>query len=100
VNKNKKKEQKKNNNICRKIKQFFLPDDFRHEMRKGLYLGSHSKLAPNSETGNPGIIWFLPWTIGKLIRRIVDPKHKLKIGSTKTNDSISNNNNIKSKDTK
>jgi len=58
-----------------KIFRFFFPKNFNEELRRGMQIGSESKAREIIGTGL--------FNGGKQLRKIVDPQHKLKIGSQK-----------------
>jgi len=82
MNEKKKKQEKKKNVIIRiliKIYRFFIPKNFKEEMLKGRIIGEQIKQGAMS----PKII--PTWYIGKGLRKLIDPKHKMKVGKDKTN---------------
>ncbi len=60
-------------NIFIKIYRFFIPKDWKGELHKGMMAAEQirqGKLTPK----------MLPtWWIGKGVRKVVDPKHKIKV---------------------
>lgn len=62
---------KKGINFLKKLKEFFIPRDFKGELKKGLQIGTSSKYAPNLDTGNPGVIWWIPYMMGKGLRKLI-----------------------------
>lgn len=56
------------------IYRFFIPKDFKAELAKGAMRGEElirGKISPK----------VVPtWWIGKLVRKLVDPKHEMKVG--------------------
>jgi hypothetical protein len=73
LNKEKKMKQKKSNIFVR-IFRFFFPKNFRAEMYKGMQIGEDIKKGKISPKVVP------TYWVGKGIRKVVDPKHKMKIG--------------------
>lgn len=58
-----------------KIFRFFFPKNFKEELQRGLFEGDkirRGELAPKM---------FPTWWIGKVVRKIIDPKHKMKVGN-------------------
>lgn len=66
--KNKNKKQK-NLSPLNKIKNFFFPKDFGAEIARGMYI--------SSPYGCSGIIGGGLYKLGKLMRKIIDPKHQM-----------------------
>ena len=66
---------KKEHNIFYRIFRFFFPKDWREQMYQGQLAGAQlrqGKITPK----------ILPtYWLGRLARKIVDPKHKMKIGN-------------------
>lgn len=58
-----------------RIFRFFIPKDFKDELIKGMYKGEELKRGKDIEKVVP------TWWIGKGLRKIVDPKHKMKVGN-------------------
>jgi len=53
-----------------KIFRFFFPKDFKGELAKGIEMGASSGIAKG--------LWHLSFGFGKLVRKVVDPQHKMK----------------------
>ena len=63
--------------LIKKIYRFFVPKDFKDQMLKGRMRGEQIRQGML----DPKI---LPtWWLGKGLRKLVDPKHKMKIGENK-----------------
>ncbi len=75
--KKKKKKLIKKTNILIKVFRFFFPKDFHAELIKGMQAGEdikRGKLSPK---------WLPTWWLGKGVRKVIDPKHKMKVGKEK-----------------
>ena len=53
-----------------KLFRFFFPKNFRAELRKGMQIGQQ----PGQTIGNA------MFQLGKGARKVIDPKHKMKVG--------------------
>ena len=71
-----KKVQKKPN-IWARIFSFFFPKDFGAELLKGRMIGDQIKRGNISSKALP------TWWLGKGVRKLVDPKHKMKLRKRK-----------------
>jgi hypothetical protein len=73
---------KKRLSLLPRIKNFFFPKNFKQEMFRGMYM--------SSPYGCGNVLFNLLFGLGKLIRRAIDPGHKMfrqgkeKDGSTRT----------------
>jgi len=66
----KKNKQAKKTSIPEKILCFFFPKNFKGELARGMEIGAGSGIAKG--------LWHLSFGFGKLLRKIVDPQHKMK----------------------
>ena len=65
-----------------KLFRFFVPKNFRQEIERGKYIGMQI------QSGNvpPEVFETVPtFWLGKLLRKIIDPKHKMKFEKEKDN---------------
>lgn len=77
-NKKKRKDKRiKNQNIFIKIFRFFVPKNWNEEIIKGQMIGADIR----SGKITPKVI--PTYWLGRLIRKIVDPKHKKQVGTKK-----------------
>ena len=56
--------------ILEKIFRFFFPKNFKGELARGMEMGAGKGIAKG--------LWHLSFGFGKLLRKIVDPQHKMK----------------------
>jgi glucan phosphoethanolaminetransferase (alkaline phosphatase superfamily) len=63
--------------LLNKIYRFFVPKNFKDEMIKGQLIGEQMKQGLMTPKVVP------TWYIGKGLRKLIDPKHKMKIGKDK-----------------
>ncbi len=82
MNKNKKQEKKQNKilSIINKVYRFFIPKNFKDELYKGQLMGEQMKRGLMTPKVIP------TWYLGKALRKLIDPKHKMKIGKKNKND--------------
>jgi hypothetical protein len=76
------KENKKKNpimNFLTALYRFFVPKNFSEEMLKGKIIGDQLKQKLITPKISP------TWWLGKGLRKVIDPKHKMKIGNKKEN---------------
>ena len=71
----KKQKEKKSQNPWVKLFRFFFPKDFKKEMARGMEMGKGSNVTKKLGEGLYGL--------GKATRKVVDPKHTMKIGDQK-----------------
>ena len=77
---NRTKQTKKRNWFVRfwiRIFRFFVPKDFKAEVTKGMMIGEQVRQGKITPKVVP------TWWLGKLVRRLVDPKRKMKVGEKK-----------------
>ena len=60
-----------------KIYRFFVPKDFKAELTKGAIIGERLRQGKISPKAVP------TWWLGKGIRKLIDPKHKMEVGKKK-----------------
>ena len=80
--KHKKQMPEKKPNWIVRVFRFFVPKNFRQEIERGKYIGMQV------QSGNipPEVFEAVPtYWLGKLLRKIIDPKHKMKFGKEKDN---------------
>lgn len=68
-------------NILSKIYRFFVPKDFKGEMLKGRIMAANAQGKILEKITNPKNM--PTWYIGKGLRKLIDPKHKMKFGKEK-----------------
>jgi hypothetical protein len=61
------------------IYRFFVPKNFGEELLKGRIIGEQIRQGKISPKVVP------TWWLGKAIRKLIDPKHKMKIGEKRDN---------------
>lgn len=72
----KKQKQQKKPNFLVKVFRFFFPKNFKAELYKGMYQGQTMQ-----QGISPKVV--PTWWLGKGLRKLVDPKHKVKFGKEK-----------------
>jgi hypothetical protein len=75
------KEKKSGKNFLTRIYRFFIPNNFKEEYQKGQILASQYKSDILTKILNPR--YYPTYWLGKGLRKLVDPKHKMKIGKEK-----------------
>ena len=81
--KSKIKKRKKTNWLAR-IFRFFIPKDFHASLYEGMRIGEELKRGRITPKILP------TWWLGKGLRKIIDPKHKLQVGKEKKGDKDEN----------
>lgn len=66
--------------ILIKIYRFFIPTNFKDEMLKGQIIGQQIRQGAMKPEIVP------TWWLGKGLRKLIDPKHKMKFGKEKENE--------------
>jgi len=80
----KEKKKKESNSIVEtlvKVYRFFVPKNFKEEYEKGQILASQYKSDILTKILNPKL--YPTYWLGKGLRKLIDPKHKMKIGKEK-----------------
>ena len=63
-----------------RVFRFFIPKDFKQELERGKFIG----MQVQSGYVPPEVFEAVPtFWLGKLLRKIIDPKHKMKFGKEK-----------------
>lgn len=70
----KKKRRQEQPSLFRRIYRFFVPKDWQADVYKGMVYGQQWREGHLSPRVVP------TYWVGKLLRKIIDPKHKMKIG--------------------
>lgn len=75
--KHKKQKVEKKSNWLVRLFRFFVPKNFQAELYRGMQMGEDIKQGKLSAKVVP------TWWLGKWTRKLIDPKHKMKIGKNK-----------------